>query len=301
MRCLVCGSNRILLKPTKISDFLVAKIFGEDEVVKNYNVNLCHCEECSFSFYDRRLTDEESSRLYDGYRGMKYQKIREKYDCWYTEKINNAMNHDSMALKEQQRVIKKMIKENIPTNIKAALDYGGNQGETLTELIGTDEKYVYDISGVDTKGGVKGIKDYDELYKYNFDFIMCNMTLEHVSYPKEFIKLLYDIGSAETYYYVEVPSENPFKKDKFSVIKNLQLLFNPHYNNIKLVKHYLHLKGQPYMPMSEHINFWTPKALKTLMLCSGFDVIDIQENYEKGVLGKNKVLSVICKKTGTFH
>lgn len=131
---------------------------------------------------------------------------------------------------------------------------------------------------------------------YHFDFIMCNMTLEHVSYPKDFMKLLYDIGSEDTYYYIEVPSEDPFAKDKFSLMKNVELLFNPNYSNVRLIKHYLHLKGQPYMPMSEHVNFYTPKAMKTLVEHNGFDVVDIRENYEKGVLGKNKVLSIICKR-----
>ena len=131
---------------------------------------------------------------------------------------------------------------------------------------------------------------------------MCNMTLEHVSYPGDFMKLLYDIGSEDTYYYLEVPSENPFAKDKFSLMKNAALLFNSNYSNIKLFKHYLYLKGQPYMLMSEHVNFYTPKALETLVQNNGFNVIDVQENYEKGVLGKNKVLSIVCKKKeGEFY
>lgn len=274
----------------------MARIFGEDEVKTDYNINLCHCQDCTFSFYDRRLTDEESSRLYSGYRNIEYQKSREKYDCWYTKKINDAMNNDGLALKEQQEIIEKMIKENIPVQIKVALDYGGNRGDSFTELIGTDEKYVYDVSGVDTREGVKRIDSYNELFKYNFDFIMCNMTLEHISYPYEFVKMLYDIGSENTYYYLEVPSENPFEKNKFSITNNIKLFLNPNYNNLKLIKHYFHLKKQPYMPMSEHVNFYTPKALKILIERSGFDVIKIQENFEKTVLGRSKVLSIICKK-----
>lgn len=42
MKCLVCGSERILKRPTKISDFLVEKIWGENEVAKRYDVNLCY-------------------------------------------------------------------------------------------------------------------------------------------------------------------------------------------------------------------------------------------------------------------
>lgn len=147
-----------------------------------------------------------------------------------------------------------------------------------------------------TGGGVEKIRDYNKLNEIKFDFIMCNMTLEHISYPRDFMKLLYDIGSMTTYYYLEVPSENPFEKDKFSIVKNLGLLLNPNFSNIRLIKHFMRLKSQPYMQMSEHVNFYTPKALQTLVQNCGFEVIDIQENYEKGVLGKTKVLSIICKK-----
>lgn len=296
MKCIICGSSKIRTVQTKISDFLVAKIYGEEEVRNTQIIHLCHCDECTFSYYDKRLTDEESDRLYEGYRGEKYQKLREKYDCWYTGKINNAMNNDSIAIKEQQRVIEKMVKKCVPINIRIALDYGGNRGDTFTDLLGTEEKYVYDISDIPVGGGVKKIGSYQELFEHHFDFIMCNMTLEHVSNPKDFVKRLYDIGSADTYYYMEVPSENPFDKDKFSIIKNLRLFINPKYSKRKLIKHYFHLKKQPYMPMSEHVNFYTPKALKTLMETSGFEVIDIQENDEQAVLGKIKVLSVICRK-----
>lgn len=296
MRCIVCGSDNIVTKPTKISDFLVARIMGENETVRTHNINLCHCVDCTFSFYDKRLTDAESARLYDGYRGEVYQKLREKYDCWYTAKINNALNNDKRALNEQKRVINYMVSKNIPIDIRIALDYGGNRGESFTDEIGTCEKYVYDISSVDLCRGVKSIRNYSDLLQYQFDFIMCNMTLEHISYPRDFMKLLYDIGSTETYYYLEVPSEKPFEKDKFSMTKNIALLLNPYCSNFRLVKHYLYLKKQPYMPMSEHINFFTPQALNTLMTYSGFEVIDIQENEEKGVLGKGKVLSVVYKK-----
>lgn len=125
---------------------------------------------------------------------------------------------------------------------------------------------------------------------------MCNHTLEHVSYPVDFMKLLYDIGSENTYYYIEVPSENPFMENKYSIVKNLRLFFNPMYNKIKLIRHYMHLKKQPYMPMTEHVNFYTPKALEILMIRSGFEVLDIEENYEQNMAGKAKILSVLCKK-----
>lgn len=298
MECLICGSNRIKSLKTKMSDFLVSRIFGEHHPLqeKETEVNLCHCEDCSFSFYDRRLSDEEGKKLYASYRGEEYQKIRERYDCWYTAKINNAMNNDRIALDEQRRVIDKIIQSNIKTPINNALDYGGNRGDTFSANFNSVQKFVYDISDVDTVNGVNKISSYDELFNYTFDFIMCNMTLEHISQPLQFTNSLYDIGKKGTYYYFEVPSENPFEKNKFSFIKNAKLLFDPNYNKIKLIRHYLHIRKEPYMPMSEHVNFYTPKAMRILLEKTGFEVIDIQENHEKSVLGESLVLSALCRK-----
>lgn len=281
-----------------MSDFLAARIFEGEEASKRHDVNLCHCEDCSFSFYDRRLTDEEAARLYRDYRGEEYQKTREKYDCWYTEKVNSALNGDKLALSEQQRVISEMIGRNVPIEIKVALDYGGNKGVTFTKEIGTKERYVYDISGIQPVDGVTRINEYSELAGHDFDLIMCNMTLEHASYPADFMKLLYDAGGRDTYYYLEVPSEDPFAQSKFSISKNIGLLFNKNYSNLKLVKHYFYLRTQPYMPMTEHINFFTPKSLKALLERCGFEAAEIGENIEKSVLGKDKVLSAVFKKIG---
>lgn len=136
-----------------------------------------------FFFYDRCLAEEESNRLYGGYRGKEYQKIRGKHGCWYTEKINNALNNDSFALEEQRREIGMIVDRNINRVMKVALDYGGNEGGTFTSQIGTLKKYVYDISDVNTKQGIEKVKHYGDLFKYKYDFIMCKIILEHVSYP----------------------------------------------------------------------------------------------------------------------
>ncbi len=302
MKCYICGSKNLVVRKTVMSDFLYAKIIGGGEYQKGAGarekVRLCHCKDCTFSFYDRRLSEEESALLYEGYRGREYQKLRQACDCWYTPKVNDALNHDAAALSCQKRVIRKMVKEHVKKEPAYALDFGGNRGESFPKEIGTKKKYVYDISGVKTVPGVERISDAGELLRHKFDFIMCNMTLEHVSDPKALVKQLYKIGDSGTYYYVEVPSENPFAKDKFSIRKNLALLWNPYYSKIRLVRHYFRLKGQPYMPMSEHINFYTPKALETLLVRTGFQVLAVQEHMERGVLGKAKVLAAVCRKGG---
>ena len=175
------------------------------------------------------------------------------------------------------------------------MDYGGNQGATFFDSIGTENKFVYDISGVKPLPGIINISDYEELKKHHYDFIMCNMVFEHLTDPYQVLNTLYELGDDDTLYYLEVPSENPFTRgNKFSVIKNLSLLFDRNYSLIRLVKYYFQQKKQPFMPMKEHINFFTDKSMRIMVENGKFAVMDVQEN----PLKNSDVLSVIFRKRG---
>lgn len=296
MKCFICGGSDIETVDTVVSDFVMDRI-SLHNFTENRKTKLCFCHNCTFAFYEYRMTDEEDKRLYADYRGEEYQKTREKYECWYTKKVNNALNSDKTALSEQKRVIEKIVKYNVEKELQIALDYGGNEGKTFTDLLGTREKYVFDISGVKTVEGVIGISEFDDLKKHSYDFIMCNMLFEHLVDPVGVMDVLREIGNEETIYYIEVPSENPFTSgNKFSIKNNLSLLFNPNYSNIRLIRYYLQQRMQPFMPMKEHINFYTKESIKKMVELSGFRVIDIQENLEKAALGNAKVLSILFKK-----
>lgn len=293
MKCLICGSENIQTVETMVSEFVSDRIGKAPQ-----KTNLCFCRDCTFAYYDYRLSDEENNKLYRNYRDSSYQITRQKYEYWYNEKVNNALNNDAIALSEQQRVIKKIISENIPTELKVALDYGGNEGRTFCEPIGTQERYVYDISGVATINGVKNISDINELRTHSYDFIMCNMLFEHLSNPIATLKELWELGDENTYFYIEVPSENPFvKQNKFSISKNLKLLFSPLYSKWNLVRYYLKQRKMPFMPMKEHVNFFTVQSMRAFIEANGFSIIDIQENFENGILGNSLVLSVLFKKS----
>lgn len=293
MNCLICGNNDLKTVDTVVSEFVADRI----KKIPPPKAKLCFCEKCTFAFYNYRFTDEESKLLYEDYRGNEYQSLREKYEYWYSAKVNKALNNDMTALSEQQRVITKIIKENIHQEIKVALDYGGNEGRTFVDLIGAEEKYVFDISGVPTISGVKNISNPDELKNHSWDFIMCNMLFEHLADPIKILSDLEKIGDDNTYYYIEVPSENPFvKQNKFSIWKNIRLLGNPLYKKWNLIRYYFKQRTMPFMPMKEHVNFFTVQSMRIFVENNGFQVIDIQENMENTILGEQLVLSVLFQK-----
>lgn len=291
IKCIICGNSDLDLKETIVSDFIMARIDPRfiTKDITNIKTHLCFCKRCTFAFYEYRISDEESDRIYKNYRDDEYQKLREKYECWYTSKINDALNNDTTSLHEEKSRIYHMIKKNIHGEIRVALDYGGNEGKTFFKSLGTEAKYVYDISGVETIHGVKKISDRKEIGQHSYDFIMSNMLFEHLADPVQMLDYFYTLGNSGTYYYIEVPSENPFVKgNKFGIFKNIPLLFNPNYSNIKLAKYYFYQKTQPPMPMKEHINFFTSRSMKYLAARCNFEIIDIRED---------DVLSVLMKKS----
>ena len=292
MKCLICGSDNIQEKDTIISDFVMARINPDYEPDrKQRDIKICYCRDCTFAFYDYRLSPTEELLLYRNYRDEEYQKTREKYECWYTAKVNAAINQG--GVQKQQRIIKKVLDSYNHRELKSALDYGGNQGATFFDEIGTERKYVYDISGVDPLPGIVGFHTFEDLCKHHYDFIMCNMVFEHLVDPYDVLEKLFVLGDSSTIYYLEVPSENPFVMgNKFSVLKNLSLLIDRNYSWIRLVKYYFQQRKQPFMPMKEHINFYTEKSLRVMAENGGFSVIDIQEN----VLNNSTVLSMLFKK-----
>ena len=298
MNCLICGSSDIETIDTVVSDFVMARINNNFKLGENYRTKLCFCKHCSFAFYDYRFNEDEEAKLYRNYRDEEYQILREYYECWYTKRINQQLNSDTVALNEQRNQITTMLFENTKREIKTALDYGGNEGKTFTEGIGTIEKYVYDISGVKPIEGVQVINKEEELTKHSYDFIMCNMLIEHLADPMSLMGTLKDIGDDNTIYYIEVPSENPFVSgNKHSISKNLKLVFNPHFNFFKLVKYYFKKRKDPFMTMHEHINFYTADSMKKMIDLSGFTCIDIQENEEDTAIGRQTVLSALFKKS----
>lgn len=289
--CPICGNTEVKYTKTKISDFIRARIECDD-----IDISLVHCTKCSFAFYDYRFSPEEEKKLYNLYRDNNYQKQREKYECWYTEKVNTALNNDKKYLREQQKIIAKILKDNGYNYFENALDFGGNKGATFIERWGTKNKYSFDISQSEVLPNITKVNNIEELFTLKLDFVMCNMTFEHLANPTEIIDIFTRIGDKNTVFYVEVPSEFPFNFNKFSIFNNISLLFNPNFNKWRLFKYYLKTKNEPFFTMKEHINFYTQKSLKTLVNNFNFRIIDVQENYENAALGKCKVLSILFTK-----
>jgi hypothetical protein len=292
MHCLACKSDRLISCDTKISDFLAERIFNvKDDMI--LPVKLYHCMECGFAFYDKRLSEAEEGKLYSGYRSDEYQKMRQRHDIWYTPAINQALCKDEKGLNVHRALIERICKENIPCKIHRALDYGGDMGQKYPSGLSIDEKYVYDVSGAETVEGVVSLSTFNLAKAMEYDLIMCNQVLEHIGELDYFIGLIKSLGNENTWFYFDVPFDSPYIK---SSLGNFQYLVNPYFRLSTMIRHFSRIKKQGYFaPMTEHINFFTPNSMKRFCERNKFYVVDCQVSSTFYVLGKSKVISLVCK------
>lgn len=294
MSCIACGSTNMEKYETKVSDFLTERIYGlSEETLKP--ATLLRCADCGFAYYQNRFSEAEEVKIYEGYRSDEYQKMRQKHDIWYTEKINFALGNNHKGLQKRKKIIETICEKRISNHIKSALDYGGDMGQKYPDGLRIDEKYVYDISGVKTIDGVVGLLSLEDVKKHQYDFIMCNQVLEHIGNLDEFIETIKSIRNENTWYYFDVPYDTPFDK---SLASNLQFVLNPYFSLITMARHFYRTKKRGYFaPMTEHVNFFTPTSMTCLFERHGFTIEYSCVSKIYDVLGISKIISILCKCT----
>jgi len=104
-----------------------------------------------------------------------------------------------------------------------------------------------------------------------YQLIICSQVLEHTPYPAKVIESMKDAMSDNTLLYIDVPFEEHMRLSAA--------------DSLLTKKRHWH----------EHINFYAPKALRTLVEACDLEVVD--ENI-LSVVGREKeyaLLQIICK------
>jgi SAM-dependent methyltransferase len=290
LKCLVCGNENIKNNQAKFADFISERVFSG----KNQSINLIYCPECGFSYFDYRFNEEECNKLYSCYRDENYQKQRQKYEYWYTKQINDLIGKNDIEIKERKKNLTKIINDFIDiSKIKTVLDFGGDKGQHIPDIFINIEKYVYDISDVKVIDSIKKITDINEVKQKKYDFVMCCHTLEHVCEPQKIIDEIKELLNNEGYFYIELPFDSPFYKNKLDLV---QFLFNKYFSIPTLIKHFLkNIKNRNFYLMHEHINYFTPKSILDLLENSGFEVIYNETKTINCVWSKQEIIGTLAK------
>ena len=276
--CICCGSKKLKNSPAVLMPFVAERVFNwkQIKIDKTWGLNtiqngqtysICNtllCSKCNFVFLDIRFSDKELSNLYNNYRGVKYTKLREKYEKNY-EKRNKGLIKGITYLDEVEKFILKNIK--LPVSI---LDWGGDTGKNTPFKNHSKKIHIYDVGNSKTVNGTIKVSK-SNLKNRKYDLIVCSNVLEHVSYPSE---TLFDIKknmSLKSFLYIELPYEK--------LIIEIENKKKSHESK----KHW-----------HEHVNFFSKKSILKLLKKCKLKLVDFRKlDVAKGNFS---LMQIICKK-----
>jgi hypothetical protein len=276
-----------------VTPFLAQRIWQR----KSFPVQLSECADCGFMFFNPRLEPSEEIILYAGYRGPEYQKMRHSFEPWYTEKFNAGLSSPE-AWQRRKKLLSSLFRDRLNLGGRtfgAVLDFGGDRGDLIADLVPASRRFVYEISGVDLLAGVEPLRSVEECRQHRFDLIVTSNVLEHVGSPCNVIAQIASIASSETLVFNEVPYEcGTDMRIRLKRIAQAGVLAatRPRLAWQGLGPGMLNL-------MHEHVNYFSPRSLDRLMELSGFKILasgyyDVSD----GLLGERMAWSLAQRPEG---
>jgi hypothetical protein len=260
--CVVCNGAIQPLKRALVAPFVAKRIWNRTP----FCVDLVECESCGLRFYNPRLDDDDLGRLYAGYHSREYQEMRHAFEPWYTPKFNADLFSASSYIDRRAKlspILRKVVGQR---NIRRILDYGGDRGDLVVNLLDGAEAFVYDISGAEpTKGAIATANPAE----CKPDLTINSNVLEHVGFPKQVVSKMLEIAPQGSLVFLEVPLESPFGAKR--IARRVAQIAVSAITRPALVRHIAN-PASLYM-MHEHINYFSEKPLAVLMQVSGGTVI----------------------------
>jgi len=267
-QCISCGSGALVAYAADPAPFLAERIPALQEV----STWLMRCRHCDLTFYNPRLGSKDLTALYQGYRDETYQAMRERHEPWYTPEVNQSIGKGDQEVRARTSHMRAMLAEHLDfQTVRAVLDYGGDRGQYILDDFAAVRRVVFEISGVDPLPGVEGVSDPSILRPGDFDLILCNHVLEHLSYPADLVRQLAALAGPCTRYYFEVPLETPFRGSLKHALRRAGLRFLP-----GLVHPWLRRSGKVPFQMHEHVNQFSLQSFGKLLEGQGFEVLGLE-------------------------
>jgi SAM-dependent methyltransferase len=279
--CLCCGNQILVYLPAIFSSFLAQRSIDSSPFI----TNIITCIDCGFKWSQRGLSDSEVTKLYEGYRGENYFKLRNHYEPWYSKKINYEIGSENSIIFRRNDLMNLLktsgINEKTFLNIA---DHGGDRGQMLHEF-STEFKFVYDLSGVDLDNGILILENVHDRKNF-FDLVLTCHVLEHMNDPKSGLQEVLSLVKDGGFIYLEVPYEDwksfpelPYQKNLIEfiikypfILKWIDLFLTVLRVKLKIIPPY------GFKIIQEHLNFFTKKSIQHLIIKSGLKVISIKKS-----------------------
>ncbi|WP_148210019.1 class I SAM-dependent methyltransferase [Candidatus Korobacter versatilis] len=263
--CVICGAAVSAGKRAMVAPFLARRIWQRE----TFPVELSHCANCDFEFYNPRLELTEEMKLYHDYRESEYQKSRQETEPWYSEAFNKGLA-DEKRWTGRTGALGPVVKQALTgRKVASVLDFGGDRGELVDKLFPDAERFVYDISGVEPVAGVTALRSEEECKQRGFDVIVTSNLLEHVGFPLELMARINAIAAPNTLVLHDVPLESSLSAPM--VARRVVQFGVLGVTRPKVAKSLMH--GGWLRVMHEHVNYFSLKALNEMMRRAGWNVL----------------------------
>lgn len=293
-RCVVCDSGALARWPAVTSPFIAA-IAGWEAPQR---CSLCECGACGHRFFDLRLDDAEMGRLYGGYRGAEYFRLRHFWEPWYSRAVNDGIGHDAAGIEARRAYVRDFVKAAGPFD--SVLDYGGDAGQFIPPDL-APRKFVFEVSDQPPAEGVERLTDKAALRR-PFDLVMACHVLEHLAQPSAFLaQLRAELGPQRGHFYAEVPLERPrILKLRSRPRNGAMRMPRPLWLALDFASTAARIKLGVVPPLGviklhEHLSFFSAKSLRTLFERAGFSVLSCEEAKISAASGLSAVVKLLAR------
>lgn len=248
--------------------------------------------------------------MYSHYRDKEYQKNRQRYEPWYTEKFNNAIGNDPETIDLRREnlylLVNNAVNEGKIHSPKVVVDWGGDRGQFIPDFPNLTRKLVYEVSNAVPIEGVDKTRLVEEVKLALPDLVLLCHVLEHDHDARKTLNQISQLMSQESFLYIEVPEDRspvvPRTKRNSALLSfllrhRLALIFFDAYSlfTIRVLGKKLPFQ---FLKQSEHINFFCRESIVKVTQEYGFVVV-AETRYcmkKKGSKSSSNALGLLLKK-----
>jgi SAM-dependent methyltransferase len=277
--CPICGAETESLAHGVVAPFiseLSSLPFGQQTTLR------C-CASCDLIFFDARYGDLELSRLYENYRGRDYMSIRRHWEPWYSNKINDAYAPGADHVNERSLFMMGVLNDaKLNAHLECVVDFGGDEGQFFP-TVPIARRIVCDVSNRDLPPGIERIAALSELGGVKPDLVVIAHVLEHLPDPIQPLMEIRRVIADDGLLYVEIPLDR-FRVNRFHATTRYERYLGG------LVRHRVPFVASDFLSgvsrqyrssiprfgvvkQSEHINYFSARAVEAALSASGFTVV----------------------------
>lgn len=277
LNCPICDGAAAVKAHARLAPF-IATLIGS---TINQATKLLSCATCDFDFFEKRYSTEEDEAIYSEYRTGKYLKVRQNWEPWYTNSVNEAYVPENPSVDVRVNFMEEVISHSlVGPSLDLVVDVGGDQGQFFPKRE-IKNKVVIDLSNKKLRPGVSRIGNMGQL-KSQADLIIAAHLLEHLSDPQAFLVEMRSHLRPGGHIYLEVPLDRPAIRKWHSsntYAKYLKAINSkPVFVFLDFLTGVLRNFGFTVprigiVKESEHINYFSSNSLEKIAIKSGYTII----------------------------